>query len=183
MHKYRQHLYIGICGAPSTGKTALLNALKKRAAHYRLRFVDIRHCARAVAERAAYKLNSQGSRESQFAIDAEQMTREEKLAHQHKITSRTIIDAYAHAKANKLNLEAYYQTLMSKVSKYSLILYIPIEPYVPFVSREGRNKEYQQRVDKSIKKIIKAHHIPVQVVSGNLDMRARLGWAAINLLR
>lgn len=181
MKKASTVLTVGICGAPSTGKTSLLQCITdKVSSSLGTSLLPIVGCATTVSRRSTYLLDSAGTIETQFAIDAEQFTREGSFEDPF-ITCRTVVDALAYAKANELSLDHYYESLLSRVNRLSVLLYVPIEPFVPFIPSESRDLEYQFSVDAAIRSILKRYRIPVQIVTGTLDQRTQLAVEAIRL--
>lgn len=178
-----ESISIGICGAPGTGKTSLLTSLKSLIERERPGTVltEIRGCASAVKSRTLYQLDSKGTVETQFAIDAEQLTLEQQLQFSSKISCRTLLDAFAYAKANELQLDPYYEALLPKLTYYDILIYLPIETYMPFIDTAERDKIYQRKVNNSLRRILKQYRISVQVVTGDLNSRTNLAWEAVKI--
>lgn len=180
---------IGICGAPGTGKTTLLQHIQGRVkSELGLTLYPIRGCATVVKDRLNCELDSKGTIATQFAIDAELMMQEsqfDKLPGERRgkcfITSRTILDGFSHSKANNQELNVYYKSLIPRILSYDILIYIPIETFIPFKDSEDRDVEYRNRVDKEMRSIIRDFKIPVQIVKGDINIRTELSIETIKL--
>jgi hypothetical protein len=109
------------------------------------------------------------------------LAREALLSDTSKISCRTLLDGYAYARTNSLNMDAYYEAMLPKLSQYHVLLYIPVENFVPFVPQPNRSLGYRRRVDVELRKLIRRYRIPVQVAKGTLDFRTEVAVEAIKL--
>lgn len=174
--------YIGIAGAPYTGKTTLLQLLQDVAyTEVGIKLEPIRGGASRVHQRTGYKLDSGALLETQFSIDADQLLCEEAVKYQHKITNRTLLDAYAHSKANRLTLDLYYEALLPRIKQYTTLIYLPIEEGIPTQGVTPEMLGYRLAVDNQIRWLIRKYNLHVQVVKGTLEQRLSLAWEAVRL--
>lgn len=136
-----------------------------------------------VAER--YPINEAGTEVTQYAIEAEFLRVENRHKTRHKLADRSVLDRAAYSRANKLNLDGYYNSLLPNVvTTYDLVFYLPIEDHQVPLKGNGRRSsdpKYRVTVQEHLEAIIRENKIPVHVIGGDFDERVYHAMRVINL--
>lgn len=182
--KISQAPFIAMCGAQGTGKSTLAEALIPELNKLFGNTTLIQGIARQLKAQKGISVDKDASVESKLMIESAYMDLEKDLKKVPKLFCRSIVDRYAYARAKPLDMDVYYNKMVpAYMFEYDVLIYVPIEEQVPLAADGFRNTdpEFQQTVDKEIRKIIREYTIPVQVVTGTVEERKTTALTAIKL--
>jgi nicotinamide riboside kinase len=167
-------IHIALCGSHSTGKTTLLNALRKEFPGF--------HYVTEVARDCPFPLNENTSWEAQEFIYREQVRRELEIPLKDiTISDRSTYDqlayvtyAYLRGRIDLNDFMTLRQRLMDWGALYDLIVYLPIEfPLVPDGVR-SLDESYREDIDRLIRDILDANVEEGRMITLTGDVTTRL---------
>lgn len=172
---------IGICGAPSTGKTTLARRLTARLAQAGAPAALLPEVARILAERGVAIDQAMGAADYDAFLEGyrERDTAAAGLA----IADRTPVDHFsylaANANATPEQLGRHRTTVLADIHRYRLLLYLPIEfPLRPDGFRIT-DVGYQRQLDAAIRELLDAVAVPWLTLSGQRSVRLKAAEAAV----
>lgn len=173
---------IGICGAPSTGKTTLAVALVERLHALGLDALYLEEPARRLA-RQGVKIDAAMGEEDYDAFLLAYKARDS-AAPQLAVADRTPLDHFSYIAANR-NLpralrERHRRAVHAALQRYALLLYLPVEFELEDDSFRVTCREYQHRLDRAIRRMLGAVRTPHAVLSGAVAERLEQALGAIS---
>lgn len=187
-NRHPRGLGIGFIGADGTGKTTLVNDLKRLNPK-----IDIRYShelARKVIARG-YPLGKDASPESFLVLMRDHLDALYNMCRNRVpfISGRTLLDPLCYARVNKTlprpavsdNLIALmYKIWLLEQEYYATYLYFPIQ--FDKIEDDGVrvvDRNYQMKIDREFQQLIENNDIPVTTIIGSRNERVQLAMAAI----
>jgi nicotinamide riboside kinase len=172
---------IGICGAPSVGKTTLAHKLAQRLAAAGAPAHVLPEVARILAQQGVAIDQAMGAADYD-AFLAGYRTRDAE-ARGLAIADRTPVDHYSYLAANANAapelLARHQAAVLADVRRYRLLLYLPIEFPLRADGFRITDPDYQRRLDEAILALLREVAVPWQKLSGQRAERQRLAEAAV----
>jgi len=166
---------IAISGAQGSGKTTVLNALKKENILSNFNFID--EIVRTLAKEGV-KINKNSDHFSQMRI----LEQHYKNIWNYKnfITDRSALDAFVYATWDYLHENFTYKEhkehekiFLDCIKAYDYFFYIPIEFDVVEDGVRDTDKVYQKEIDDLFRRMFQKYKIPVKKLTGPCEYRVR----------
>ena len=161
-----------MCGSHSTGKTTLMNALKKEFPKFNFVSEAARDCP--------YPINENTGFLSQDFIFRTQVSRELRSElNDVTITDRTVYDQLAYvnyAYFDAMSIQTHEYELLKKHilawgKTYDVIFYIPIEFALVNDGVRSTDEEYRLKIDRYILDILRDNNVKYYTITGNIPDR------------
>jgi predicted ATPase len=171
-------MYIFLIGSHGTGKSSILYHLREKYEILSLES-ESRPLIRAGVDKLLKPL------EYQYLLDDLLInTQKSFLGHQGKVYfTRCVLDAIAYGRTNLkefLYNESNPSKFYKRIKDRSLFFYVPIEfPITEDPERPG-DKEYQDKVDREIVKVLRDYYVPYMEVRGSIKDRAEMIYKVVN---
>jgi nicotinamide riboside kinase len=172
---------IGICGAPSVGKTTLARKLTARLAQAGAPAHVLPEVARILAERGVAIDQAMGAADYDAFLAG--YRERDSAAAGLAIADRTPVDHYSYlavnANASPEQLVRHHAAVLADVRRYRLLLYLSIEfPLRPDGFRIT-DPVYQRSLDEAIRALLGETDVPWVALAGQRGMRLRAAEAAV----
>jgi nicotinamide riboside kinase len=163
---------IGFTGAQGTGKTTLLNELKKEN-----KYLIITNVARDLVKDLKIQLNENGEDFSQLAIYHKNI--EILLSTPSFVSDRSLSDIWAYSKwaFEKKKITSELFSFIEKgidryMDLYDIIFYLPIEFSLEKDGVRSTSEEYRRQIDSNIKEALhKFYRKKIYTVEGSIEKR------------
>lgn len=170
-------MIIALSGTHSTGKTTVLNLLKKEPSFKGFFFKT--EITRTLKEKG-FKINEEGDFSTQKAIMKVHSDNLVKSFSEDIITDRSALDAICYSKYllnhNKLSKEQYealYHEFKEMIYLYDFIFYFKPEFEIEDDGVRSTNKDFQKEVANIFDEIIKKEDIEVYLLKGDSSKKAK----------
>lgn len=175
---------INLCGTQGTGKTTLLEALKKDPSFKGWAFYP--ELVRDMLKKGEVTINENGNAKSQHKIFEEYDKLLDKTFEQPSISDRCIVDVAAYTSVlfdncsdedleeyQSLSLEEFGERLriLQRAKELELVVYLPIEFPVVDDGIRSSDKVFQQDIDRKIVQFLNNYKIPYIVITGTVEER------------
>jgi nicotinamide riboside kinase len=170
---------IAFTGTHCTGKTTLLNNVKKRYLNNQS-FGCISGVARNIVSRG-YPLNAEANTESYIHYINDQLIAEHSMTNYKLfISDRTLLDPLAYALVNRElprpYIQDYFIDMMKNVwllekDRYDLYIHFPVEFPMVFDGVRPSDEDYRVAVDEMIQKLLTEHNVDFVTITGSESVR------------
>ena len=172
---------IGICGAPCVGKTTLAHKLTARLAAAGAPAALLPEVARILAERGV--AIDKDMREADYDAFLAGYRERDSDASGLAVADRTPVDHYSYLAANANAapemLERHHAAVLEDITRYRLLLYLPIEFPLRADGFRVTDPAYQQRLDEEIRKLLDEVTVPRRILKGQRGPRLKTAEAAV----
>ncbi len=173
----RFKMFIVFTGTHSTGKTTILDELKKIYPDFKYHNSVTRY-----AESKGIKINKEVSDSGQQSMmDIYELYEKSNLLSGNNIMDRCLIDTlgysmyfYSKGLVSYSTLQRVKEMLILRLTKYSKVFYFPIEFDNILDGTRVDDEEFRKTVDKNIRDILKINNIDYIIVQGSIEDRLNI---------
>ena len=173
---------LGICGAPCTGKTTLAAWLHRKLQRLNLDCELLVEPARLLAGRGV-AIDMHMGPEDYAAFLAAYEQRDHGARAAISIADRTPVDHCSYLRANRNMppelITQHNDVALAAMSRYRLVVYLPIQFPLRGDGFRVTSREYQQRLDEGIAEMLALLNVPVVTIRAERKKRRRLVFAEV----
>jgi len=174
---------IGLVGSFSTGKSEVINALKKERFN-KLKVYYIDEIARMVHEQFGLPIDRDTDLDTELLMFALQIGAESNVPNDVDIVilDRTLLDYLSYLtyfinnNILKVSYELYlllYSLVKDKMKDCNLVCYFPIEVPITDDGVRELDEQYRKDIDEMILFYLDEFHIPYEVLNGNIESKVK----------